>query len=413
MRVALLSKADAGGGGASRIARDLLLSLNTLGCKAHHYHPWGEDSRGGTDGPIYGQALNKIFKKLILEQARLGIPDLFPVDLLGLAMARLPDYFDIIHLHDATWAYSSFSLRWLSRRMPILWTFHDCSPFTAGCINPMGCELFKKRCGPCPQRGFWPLDGWADATRVLHKSRERLLTGGRVATASPSTWLADLAMSSGRLSVRPRLVWNGINSHVFSPLSNRSKTRECLGLPNDRPIILLAAGTFIDSRKGFKEAVETLQCLHDLNPIVLAVGNISTEQQRFASKELDFRFTGYDTDSKSLVDYYGSADLFLYTSLADNQPLIVLESMACGTPIVGFATGGVPEVVRHGVDGLLVPPGDVLALAGAVRSSFQDGLLTAFSVSSRQRILDHFTIETCADAYSSLYREVIENWKQS
>ncbi len=99
-----------------------------------------------------------------------------------------------------------------------------------------------------------------------------------------------------------------------------------------------------------------------------------------------------------------AADLFVLTSAAENCPLALLEAMASGLPVVGTSVGGVPEVVRDGVDGLLCPADDGSAIADAVRRLAADpGLRTRMGRRARQRVLDRYTLDHCLDGLVASY----------
>ncbi|HEU5038712.1 MAG TPA: glycosyltransferase family 4 protein [Nocardioides sp.] len=102
--------------------------------------------------------------------------------------------------------------------------------------------------------------------------------------------------------------------------------------------------------------------------------------------------------------YLADADLFVLTSGAENCPLALLEAMASGLPVVSTAVGGVPEVVRDGVDGLLCPADDRDALAAALRRLAGDaGLRTRMGASARRRVLDGYTTDHCLDGLEASY----------
>lgn len=102
---------------------------------------------------------------------------------------------------------------------------------------------------------------------------------------------------------------------------------------------------------------------------------------------------------------FARADVYVLTSAAENCPLSLLEAMASGLPVVATAVGGIPEVVRHGVDGLLCPAGDGAAVAAALATLAGDaGLRRRMGAAARQRILDGYTLDHCLDGLTTSYR---------
>jgi glycosyltransferase involved in cell wall biosynthesis len=113
-------------------------------------------------------------------------------------------------------------------------------------------------------------------------------------------------------------------------------------------------------------------------------------------------------DVERLRAAYSAADVFAIPSLQDNLPNTILESMACGTPVVAFATGGITEAVSDGHTGLLAPTGDVSAYSLRLRRILEDGRLRHdLGVGARKRAEQDFTVELQARRYASLYQEIL------
>jgi glycosyltransferase involved in cell wall biosynthesis len=112
---------------------------------------------------------------------------------------------------------------------------------------------------------------------------------------------------------------------------------------------------------------------------------------------------------KALI--YSTADIFVFPTRADNLPIVIQESMACGTPVVSFNLGGVPELVRHGKTGLLAKPGDPIDLAEKLVNLLEDNTLrNQMELNSREVAVADYSIRLQADRYMALYRQVIENF---
>jgi len=198
MKIGIISKADSFGGGASKVAEDLVELLNKEYYTAHHYCSWSEKGYQGVRQPLYGRYENEI-RKLHLIFKKLGFPEIIPFE-LPIILRRLKEHrYDILHFHDLSSAISPLTLMYLSKIVPVVWTIHDCSPFTGGCLYPMGCEKFKSNCFVCPQVSTWPIDSKIDLIffsrwikKQLHKSRNLYLI-------TPSHWMADVSYSSNLL----------------------------------------------------------------------------------------------------------------------------------------------------------------------------------------------------------------------
>lgn len=407
MRIAQISKADAFGGGASRVAEELTQILNQSGYLAHHWASWaGHGFDRTVRFPLYGK-FERHIRRLHHIGKKVGFPELIPFELpMLLRKGRWREY-DILHFHDLSSAISPLTLLYLSRLKPVVWTIHDCSPFTGGCLYPMDCERYQQGCGRCPQLGEWPIDTRLDFTRFLQSVKRRVHRSGQVIMATPSQWMADTAFGSGLLPHKPLVVHNGIDTERFRP-QERSEVRARLGLPQGAPLVLLSAGNFLDERKGSRDALEALRAVQDLGLHLVLVGIIN-EDGRHLLDGLDYHETGYIGDPQQLADHYAAADLFLFPSLADNQPLVVLETMATATPVVGYQTGGIPELVVQNETGFLVPQNDVSGLAQALRIAFEGDTVRRWGSAARQRAVDLFSHEKHLESHLSLYQRILQN----
>ncbi|GGY29320.1 hypothetical protein GCM10011289_35450 [Paludibacterium paludis] len=175
-------------------------------------------------------------------------------------------------------------------------------------------------------------------------------------------------------------------------------------MPIDRRIILLSAGNLLDERKGTKYALEALSQVKDLEPFLLVVGLVDDKARDYL-KEFDYHATGYIGDPAQLALVYSAADLFLFCSLADNQPLVILETMAAGTPMVGFATGGIPEMVEQDRSGYLVEQRDVPGLIRAIRRAFEGNRLSEWARCARERALLIYSFDRLTENHLALYEK--------
>jgi glycosyltransferase involved in cell wall biosynthesis len=403
LRVCHVSKADSLGGGASKVAEDLVDLLLKAGHHADHYCSWSGKPYGPHRHSLYGKFAREI--RFLQRQIKyVGFPELIPFELLTLLRPGRISRYDIIHFHDLSSAISPLTLVALAKFKPVVWTLHDCSGFTGGCLYPLGCENYRTGCGNCPQIGEWPLDTHVDFTR-FHRWIKSVVHRSGVVTVTPSNWMADLAMESGLLRQRPLVVNNGIDVHVYR-YNDKGETRKALGLPLDRRIILVSAGDLSDPRKGTRFAVAALRGISEFKPFVLLLGK--ADQTFLESLNgLDIHVAGYVSDPSELNKYYSAADIFLFCSLADNQPLAVIESMASGTPVVGFATGGVPEMLQNNVSGLLVVQGDHGALVSAIHCAFTDDHYRRWALNARRHVEQQFSHEALLQRHLDLYNSLI------
>lgn len=426
MKIAVLSKADAFGGGASRIAQELATTLAAMGVDAQHFAGWGGRARlreryPESVTPVFGRSrLPRVAMKLgLAAQWTLGVPEALPLEWPALKASGLLAA-DLIHVHDITELMSARSLLWLSRLKPVIWTLHDCSPFTAGCLypfdgEPLGCQRWRADgpgCGrDCPLRATrsYPFGGLVNGVPLLWRAKARLAAQGHLTLTSPSSWLADeTAASSLYRGRRPEVIFNGIDvTHGFVP-PERARVRGRLGLPADALCIVMMAADLADRNKGFAWGVQALQQLPPsmrAHTRLLCIGRPPVQAPAELAG-LPVHWAGYVHSGPPLAELLGAADLMLYPSLADNQPLAVIEAMACGTPVFGFDTGGVPEIIG-GEAGAVVPRKDTAALAQAIAHAWQAQRLPAMATAARQRALAHFSRERMARDFAGLYQRVL------
>jgi glycosyltransferase involved in cell wall biosynthesis len=406
MKIAIVSKADAAGGGASRVAEELGRHLRSADVEAVHFAAWG--SRFDADlRPIYGGLAARKATLLAHKTSRkIGFGESVPFELPAALLALRG--FDLVHFHDTSSTFSPVTLLAASRMMPLVWTFHDCSPFTGGCIYPqmVGCERYKTGCGKCPMTGEWPLDGKLDFTSLSLSLRRRLHRRPNVHSVVPSAWMRDVAWASGSLVREPTIISNMVDSQALRPVEDRAGLRRRLGIEEDRLVLIASSGNVDDPRKGIRDSLSAASGLSHANPLVILLG-APDRRVHEQSRGVEFLSTGYVSDRRELCEWLTAADAFLFTSKADNQPLSILESFACGTPVYGWPTGGASEMVEDGVDGRLVAGRDPAALAAVISEDWRTGRMAAMRAAARQTAVSKFGSASFVADHLALYQKAL------
>ncbi len=312
---------------------------------------------------------------------------------------------DVIHLH---WIagfvdYRAFFAS-VPEEMPLVWTLHDMLPLTGGCHYDRSCGKFSAKCGACPQLGS---HSESDLTRQIWKRKQRSLASlepSRLHIVAPSRWLGEQVKQSSLLSRFPRsIIPNGLDTEVFAP-RNRRVAREVLGLPPEATVALFMADGVQDSRKGFyllRDALAGIQPRPML--FLLSVGSgTPLEIQGFPHVHLR------QVDSDRFLSFvYSAADVFVAPSLQDNLPNTILESIACGTPVVGFDVGGIPDAVRPSITGLLAPAKDSHALGRAILELLDDDAKRGeMAENCREIAVQEYDLKIQAARYLKLYEEL-------
>lgn len=353
MRVAIISKAARLGGGGSLVATQLATLLRQNGHFCHHFRRDIEHGYSEKETSLYG-SYEKAAKWTYHRFHDLGFQEFLPWEYLHLKaqMERLK--IDLIHVHDTSTAVTPFTIGRLALQYPLVWTMHDFSPFTGGCIYPLGCERFTQNCGKCPQTNRWPMGGKFDLSYFYLKMK-RWLHNKPVNFVSPSQYMKQQAQLAGVEQDKISVINNGVDTNIFRPLE-KEHARASLGLKVDKFTILLIAFDINSPYKGTDDALKVLKGI-DIPFQLLVVGKVS-ESQRNMFAGIDCVFAGYVDSKTKLNDCYNAADIFLNCSKADNFPLVVLESLAAGTPVYGYATGGIAEMIENNETGQLTETGD-------------------------------------------------------
>lgn len=325
-------------------------------------------------------------------------------------VAQLPNC-DVVNLHLIAGLvdYRNF-FRVVPRLEPMVWTLHDTNPFTGGCHYHRSCLRYNQGCGACPELGS-ARNG--DLSRAIWRRKRKsyaFIPNGRLYVVTPSHWLAEEARRSELLGAFPvSVIPYGLETDIFTP-REKETAKEILGIQRDRNVVLFVSSNVGDHRKGFKLLTEAL-ALWPLNKQVhlISVGRGSD----FLGVQLPRVSVGFVDDDRILSWIYSAADVYVTPALEDNLPNTVMESMSCGTPVVGFETGGVPDMVRNSVSGFIVPKGDARALLQAVLHVLDNTALRAeMAVNCRRIAVEEYDIKVQARRYLALYQSMISGSQQ-
>jgi glycosyltransferase involved in cell wall biosynthesis len=220
----------------------------------------------------------------------------------------------------------------------------------------------------------------------------------------PSKWLCALAAKSVRFGRRPEVIPNGFAGEAYR-FRDKWKARSELGLQEEQKIIIVAAHFLSEPRKGVSFALSALRAIADLNPLVILVGiPLPDLEGRIAG--LRFWQTGFIRDKERLGLLLSAADLFLFTSLEENLPIMIQEAMAAGTPVVGFGAGGVPEMVEDERNGWLCAPGDQRGLDRKLRAALSCKNLAQFGLAAQQSVREQFGVKSFVARHLEIYERM-------
>jgi len=318
---------------------------------------------------------------------------------------------DVVHLHTiADWFDVPRWLESLPREMGVVISLHDMWHVTGGCFLYRGCDRYTNQvhpCDPCPILR-WPANRFLAKTAHSRKLQAYRNCGARM--VANSHWLAELAGRSpiARASGGVRVIPPGIDTAVFKP-QDKNLCREHLGLPADAFVIVTGGASLNDANKNVPWLFEQLSHLPDLGGvIVLAFGEGAVP----VPNGLDVRFTGGIRDRYDLARVFAAGDVFVSASLMETYGLTLVEAMACGTPVVAFRVGGIPEAAPDGKGAILYAPQDGAALIEAVmklRDSKQ--LREALGSAGHEMVRTRNGLRSFAEAFMRLYEECLRRAK--
>jgi glycosyltransferase involved in cell wall biosynthesis len=418
MRVIHLNTYD-GNGGAGRASYRLNNALKKAGINSDLYTYIKLGKREDIKA-LYPRTIDKFCATLRILAERylprfyekdLKVP--FSLSFFGKDIHTHPELLnaDIIHLH---WINHGFlnpsdltKLALLNK--PIVWTMHDSNVFTGGCHVRFNCQNYISHCGFCP------LLKDPEADDISHRIWERKKDAYQQLKAqyiSPSTWLAKAAKESGLLKDKPVYnIPNTLETDIFKPFEKQF-ARESLGLKPDDFILLSGfMPSKKDAHKGTSYLIDAINLWLAKNPemekkaTLIVFGN--RNNQLPPPFKIPVKFLGTISNDEILAKAYAAADAFLTTSLDDNLPNTVMESLACGTPVISFETGGIPDMVEHKKNGYLAKYKDPTDFMEGLNWIYNHPNRATLNANAREKVTSEFSEEAIAEQHISLYKSLL------
>lgn len=310
---------------------------------------------------------------------------------------------DIVHLH---WINNGFLRIEDLRRIkaPIVWSLHDMWAFTGGCHYDNLCGRFSDSCGSCPVLASTRANDLS--RRVWKRKYEVYKTISNITFVGLSRWLTGCAKTSTLLkNNRVVNIPNPIDTTIFKP-TYRQSARRLWNLPTDKYLILYGAiHSTTNSLKGFTELNEALTKLN-INNIAYVVfggdGPMVTDNGRFKTYYL-----GHIHDNVSLVTLYNAADLLVVPSRQENLSNLIMESMACGTPVVAFNIGGNGDMIDHKLNGYLAEPFDTADLAQGMEWILKSKNYDEICGDATNKVKATFDNTVVIKQYHELYNNIV------
>jgi len=319
-----------------------------------------------------------------------------------------------------SWKGRILDLHWMARMLdhptffanlpdslPIVWTLHDLLPMTAGCHYNYDCERFTTGCQSCPQLGVGRRIGISERS---FEAKLKSLQGKNLHVVANSPWVESQARRSRVLADAKsfRTIYLGIDLNVFKP-HDKTTARARWNLPAKGVTIGFGADDLSDRRKGFavlQRALEQLPTDTPINAVLFGKG----EPPSNAPPNVTFHSSGFVSDPAVLAELYSAVDLFVIPSLQEAFGMTGVESLACGTPVVGSDTGGIPSYVKHNETGRLAKPGDAADLANQIAWLVDHPTARAtMGENGRHLAKEKFSLATQTQQYLALYQELLSD----
>ncbi len=314
----------------------------------------------------------------------------------------------IVHLHNLHGYYLNIQVLFeylAKQKIPIVWTLHDCWPITGHCshFEYIGCEKWEKQCMNCSQKKQYPASFMADESKRHHSLKRRLFSAlQNLRIVTPSDWLKNILEKSYLQKFPVTTINNGIDITLFKPEQELSILKQ-YNLQNKR--IILGVPSQYSLQKCIDEFIRLSHLLQD-NCLIVLIGLTKRQLNTLPSNVLGIERT---QNKEEMVAWYSRADVFVNTTLEDTFPTTNLEALACGTPVITYATGGSVESVSSNT-GFIVPQNDIMALKDRVEDAIKQGKIF-YRNSCVKRVNDLYDSKKQYDKYVGLYNSILGKTK--
>jgi len=336
---------------------------------------------------------------------------------------KLPD---IIHCYNLHGHY--FDLRvlpWLSNRTPLILDLRDAWLLSGHCAHSFDCDRWKTGCGSCPDLRIPPSIA-RDATAFNWERKRKIYADSKIFVVTPCNWLMSRIQESilRPAVVASRVIPTGVDLEIFRP-EEKSVARSALRLSQNQKILLFAANgvrrhrwkDYKTLRDAFARVAENFR---GEELLFIALGE-DAPTERIGNATI--RFVPHQKSVETVAHYYQSADLYVHAARADTFPRVILEALACGTPVVATAIGGIPEEVRslktpysvqsdtYPLDeatGILTSVGDATAMGSAIEALLSDDdLRRRLSENAERDARSRFSLQNQVQKYVDWYWDVM------
>lgn len=338
---------------------------------------------------------------------------LFEIDIanagIDITQTKVFQEADIIHLHWINQGFLSIKQldRILSSGKPVVWTMHDLWAATGICHCTFDCRKFEETCHHCP---LLEKPSTKDLAYRTFIKKLKLFQKHQLTFVGCSQWTASEAKKSTLLKGQEIIsIPNTLDTSVFSP-SESEKARTTFHLPQDKKLLLFASMNVTSPYKGVSYLIQACQHLVQEHPETLEryeIVVLGAASDRIAHQfPYPVHCIPYQTEEQKIAQLYNASSVYITPSLQDNLPNTVMEAMACGTPCVGFQTGGIPEMIDHKINGYIAAQRDAKGLAEGIYWTLQQPP-NALRLAARNKVETCYTPKKVAQEFKQLYTSLL------
>ncbi|MBK9532206.1 MAG: glycosyltransferase [Chitinophagaceae bacterium] len=327
----------------------------------------------------------------------------FSYPVLGSNVAKLEEVknADFIYIHWALKGLLNFrSIKQVAGlNKPVIIFLHDMWNITGGCHHSFTCEKYKTEgCNNCP---VFPGDKKNDLSAKEFKKKLRVYAKfNNLYFVSPSRWLYDCAKASLLTKDKPVFyIPNILDNTLFKP-ADKTAAKQLLNIEAGETVLAFGAISVNSPYKGWTYLQKALELLKQDEPLKnISVLIFGSEYNKEIADSIPFktRFMGYLKDEYSTALVYNAADVFIAPSLAEAFGYVVMEALSCGTPVVGFNVGGIPDLISHKENGYLAKYKDANDVSEGIKFCLQHklkgyllpGIDPAVTINSHLSLFEH------------------------
>lgn len=301
---------------------------------------------------------------------------------------------DIIHIHNLHGYYIDYEMLFSYINgidVKVIWTFHDCWPMTGYCCHfeYEDCQKYKDcECDKCIKKFTYPYSIFKQKINEKFKLKKSLFTANKNLTiVTPSNWLEKIVKQSFLKNNKIVTINNGIDLKKFKPKDKKNSKFRILFVSNIWTLT-----------KGKEEIEKIIRNIYEEIEVII-IGKIE-----FHSYLKSRCVLCGEVEQDLLIDYYCSSHLFVNPTLEDTFPTVNIESLACGTPVITYNTGGSPEIIDNKT-GIIVKKGDYISMASEINKQFLSYKFNSYDCVERSK---KFSVENMKKNYFDLYKKLIE-----